>query len=88
MDEKNEPKEDIQQVQVRVPDNIGAGVYANVVNVNASENEVVLDFILAMPNQGQAIMSSRVILSLSSAQQLSEVLEALLRHIKSKTKEK
>lgn len=85
-----EPKtiENIQQIQVRVPDSVGSGVYANIVNVNASNNEVVLDFILSIPNQGQGIMSSRVIISLPTAQQLSEVLEALLRRIKSQSKEK
>jgi hypothetical protein len=80
--------ENVQQIQVRVPDSVGAGVYANIVKVNASNNEVVLDFILSVPNQGQAIMSSRVIISLPTAQQLSEVLEALLRHVKTLSKEK
>lgn len=77
MDEK---KTITQQVTVRVPDHTGQGVYANIVSINASDNEVILDFILNVPNQGgQAVLASRVIVSPTTAQQLSDLLEALLR---------
>ncbi len=68
-----------QNIQVRIPDNIASGVYANVVNISASPNEVVLDFILHVPNQPQAILSSRIIISKETAQQVSDLLEVLLR---------
>lgn len=77
MDEK---KTITQQVTVRVPDSTGLGVYANIVSINASDNEVILDFILNVPKQGgQAVLTSRVIVSPATAQQLSDILEALLR---------
>ena len=78
-----------KNVQVRVPDSIGSGVYANIVNINASQNEVVMDFILHIPSQSNAMLSSRVIVSRDTAQQLSDLLEALLRTVnKGKTEEK
>lgn len=77
------PKTIKEQLTIRVPDSVGHGVYANIVSVNASDNEVILDFILNVPNQGgQAILTSRVIVSPATAQQLSDVLEALLRQRK------
>jgi len=76
-----------QSVQVRIPDSIASGVYANVVNINASQNEVVMDFILHIPNQPNAILSSRVIVSRGTAQELSDLLEALLRVVKKAEKE-
>jgi hypothetical protein len=72
-----------KDIQVRVPDKIATGVYANVVNISASNNEVVLDFILHVPNQQQAVLSSRVVISRDTAQQMSDLLEALMRSIKS-----
>lgn len=77
MDEK---KTVTQQITVRVPDSTGQGVYANMVSINASDHEVILDFVLNVPNQGgQAVLTSRVIISPAAAQQLSDLLEALLR---------
>ena len=78
MDEKRTE----QQVEVRMPDAIASGVYANVVNITASKNEIVLDFILHLPNQAQAALSSRVIVSPDTAQQMSDLLEALMRQVK------
>lgn len=82
-----EEKTPTQQVQVKIPDNIASGVYANIVNINANQNEVVLDFILHIPSQQYAVLSSRIIISSETAQQLSDLLEALLRQIKDVQKE-
>lgn len=69
-----------QNITVRVPDSVGTGVYATIVKVNITDNEAVLDFILNTNNPGeQAILVSRVVLSVNTAQQLSDILEALLR---------
>lgn len=77
-----EEKVQPQQVQVRIPDNLAPGVYANIVNMNASQTEVVFDFILSVPNQAQATLSSRVIISKQTAQEMADILEALLRQVK------
>lgn len=75
-----EEKNSAQQITVRVPDNVGVGAYATIVKVNITDNEAVLDFILKTNNPGeQAILVSRVIISVTTAQQLSDILEALLR---------
>ncbi|HLC87751.1 MAG TPA: DUF3467 domain-containing protein [Patescibacteria group bacterium] len=75
MDQK---KPATQQLAIRIPDSVGQGSYANIVSINASDQEVVLDFVLNVPN-GQAILTNRVVISHVTAQQLSDILEALLR---------
>lgn len=78
-----------EELSVRVPDSTGAGVYANIVNVNVSINEIILDFILRTPNpKEQALLASRVIVSPTTAQALSDILEALLRKIDQQKEEK
>lgn len=69
-----------QQITVRVPDSVGGGVYATVVKVNITDNEAVLDFIFNTNNPGeQAMLVSRTVVSIKTAQQLSDILEVLLR---------
>lgn len=71
-----------KEIQVRVPDSVASGTYATTVSINASRNEVIFDFILLLPKQRQATLSSRVIVSKETAQQMADILEALLRQIK------
>jgi len=84
MDDK---KPATQQIAVRVPDSIAQGSYANIVSINASDQEVVLDFVLNVPN-GQPILTNRVVISHRTAQQLSDILEALLRQRKNEEDKK
>ena len=75
-------EEALKKISVRMPDAVASGVYANIVQVNASENEIVFDFVMHTPNQEHAVLSSRVIVSPATAQQLADILEASLRKIK------
>ena len=83
-EEKSQPQ--TENVQVRIPDNIGHGAYANIISVHANDNEVILDFVLNSPGGGSAILTSRVIITPSVAQKLSDILEAVLRTQKEKSK--
>jgi hypothetical protein len=54
-------QKDQQQVQVKIPDDVLKGVYANMVQVGHGPEEFVLDFMNIFPPSG--IVSARVILS-------------------------
>jgi hypothetical protein len=50
-----------QQIQVKIPDDVLKGAYANMVQIGHGPEEFVLDFINIFPPSG--IVSARVILS-------------------------
>lgn len=84
MNENKIEKPSVQSLQVRIPDSVGHGSYANVVSITSSENEVIIDFVLNVQNGSQALLTSRVIVTPTTAQQLSDLLEVLLRKQKNK----
>ena len=51
------------KLQVQIDDDIAQGVYANLVLLNHTENEFVLDFAFIQPSNGRAKVRSRVISS-------------------------
>lgn len=54
-------KDQQQQIQVKIPDDVLKGVYANMVQVGHGPEEFILDFMNLFPPSG--IVSARVILS-------------------------
>lgn len=62
-----------QQIQVKVPDEVLKGVYANMVQVGHNPEEFVLDFMNLFPPTGIAV--ARVIVSPSHAKRLAKALE-------------
>jgi hypothetical protein len=70
--EKQQP----QELQVKVPDNIRPGVYANITNVNITKSELVLNFIYANEaDVPQGTVVSRVIVTREHARELVELLK-------------
>ena len=67
------------KLQVQIDDDVSQGVYSNLVLLNHTENEFVLDFAFA---QGQAgWLLARVILSPAHAKPFHQVLgETIARH--------
>ncbi len=61
-----------QQIQVKIPDEILKGVYANLVQIAHTKEEFVLDFVNVMPPQG--IVNARVYLSPAHAKRLAKAL--------------
>ncbi len=66
-----------QQIQVKIPDDVLKGVYANLVQIAHTKEEFVLDFANVMPPQG--IVNSRIYISPAHAKRLAT---ALLDNIK------
>jgi len=67
-DQKNES----QQLQVQMPPEVQRGVYANNMYVAHTQEEFVMDFILATPPVGT--VNARVIVSPSHAKRIAQAL--------------
>ncbi len=51
------------KMQIKMPDEILKGVYANAMQVGHTQEEFIVDFMNLSPQQGVGIVSSRVIIS-------------------------
>ncbi len=69
-DEKNQPN----QLNIELPEEIAEGVYANLAIISHSHSEFVVDFIRMMPNVPKAKVKSRVILTPQHAKRLMRAL--------------
>ncbi len=72
------PDEPAPKLQVQIDDDASQGVYANLVLVNHTENEFVLDFAFLQPNSTRAKVRSRVI---SSPRHTKRLIAALQKNI-------
>jgi hypothetical protein len=72
-DEPTPPK-----LQVQIDDDVAQGVYSNLVLLNHTENEFVLDFAFIQPANGRAKVRTRVI---SSPRHTKRLLQALHKNL-------
>jgi hypothetical protein len=67
--------------------NIGAGVFSNIVNMHLSPREVIFDFGVALPpspaSDGSVVLVSRVFLTIEHAKEFKTVLEETLKRSES-----
>src|SRR6185503_6822327 len=66
------------KLQVQIDDDIAQGVYANLVLLNHTENEFVLDFAFIQPANGRAKVRARVV---SSPRHTKRLLNALQKNL-------
>jgi hypothetical protein len=66
------------KLQIQIDDDISQGVYSNLVLLNHTENEFVLDFAFIQPSNGRAKVRSRVI---SSPRHTKRLLLALQKNL-------
>jgi hypothetical protein len=66
------------KLQVQIDEDIAQGVYSNLVLINHTENEFVLDFAFIQPSSGRAKVRSRVI---SSPRHTKRLLQALQKNL-------
>lgn len=66
------------KLQVQIDDDVSQGVYSNLVLLNHTENEFVLDFAFIQPSNGRAKVRSRVI---SSPRHTKRLLQALQKNL-------
>lgn len=70
MNDENRPEE--QQLQIQMPPEVQRGVYANQMLIAHTQEEFVLDFILATPPAG--VVNARVLVSPSHAKRIMTAL--------------
>ncbi|GAB4331930.1 MAG: DUF3467 domain-containing protein [Flammeovirgaceae bacterium] len=68
-------KEQPQQINIELTEEIAEGVYSNLVMIAHNHSEFVLDFIRLMPGVPKAKVKSRVIISPEHAKRLLKALE-------------
>lgn len=74
----DEPPPTPSKLQVQIDDDISQGVYSNLVLLNHTENEFVLDFAFIQPSNGRAKVRTRVI---SSPRHTKRLLLALQKNL-------
>lgn len=72
-DEPTTPK-----LQVQIDDDVAQGMYSNLVLLNHTENEFVLDFAFIQPANGRAKVRTRII---SSPRHTKRLLQALQKNL-------
>lgn len=77
-------KENINQLNIELKEDISSGVYSNLVVINHSPSEFVFDFISVMPGLPKAKVNSRIVLSPQHAKRLLRVLNDNIRNFESK----
>ena len=73
MPTQNPPPKKIN-IQVQLDDDVAQGSYTNLVMINHTETEFVLDFIYVQPQQPKAKVHSRIICSPKHTKQLLRAL--------------
>lgn len=72
-DEASSPK-----LQVQIDEDVAQGIYSNLVLLNHTENEFILDFAFIQPANGRAKVRTRVI---SSPRHTKRLLQALQKNV-------
>ena len=71
MAEQSQPKP--SEIQVKMPDNLVGGVYANNIIITHTKEEFIMTFIMITPPHG--IVTSRVVMSPSHTKRLVDALQ-------------
>jgi hypothetical protein len=72
MSDKKDPKE--KQLNIAIDEHVADGVYSNLVIINHSTSEFIVDFITVMPGAPKARVKSRVILTPEHAKRFQKAL--------------
>lgn len=78
MSAPDDPSVPASKLSVQIDDDIAQGVYSNLVLLNHTENEFVLDFAFLQPSTGRAKVRTRVI---SSPRHTKRLLQALQKNL-------
>ena len=70
-----EEKSKKNQINIELKEDVAQGTYANLVIINHSSSEFVLDFVRAMPGIPKAEVKSRIILTPEHAKRLLNALK-------------
>ena len=74
-----EEKQEAQQLNIELPEEVSQGQYANLAVVLHTQSEFVLDFVRLLPGQQSAKVHSRQILTPDNTKRLLRLLEQHVR---------
>ena len=72
---ENENKNNQDQLQIELKDEVAQGIYANLAIITHSTSEFILDFVRIMPGLPKASVKSRIILTPEHAKRLLIALQ-------------
>ncbi|MBI4128857.1 MAG: DUF3467 domain-containing protein [Parcubacteria group bacterium] len=67
-----------QQMQVRVPEEISKGRYANIVRVSTTKEEFIFDFGAVHPQDATGVISDRIFMNPAHVKRMIEMLARLM----------
>ncbi len=67
-----------QQIQIRIPDDVIRGHYANIMRANTTPEEFILDFGTLNPIDGQGLITSRIFMNPGHVKRMIEVLKNVM----------
>jgi len=80
MSDKTNPKKETQTINIEIDEAMAEGTYSNLVIVNNSATEFVLDFINVMPGNPKSKVKSRIILTPVHAKKLMQTLKNNIKY--------
>ena len=72
---KEEKKDNPNQINIELSEEVAEGIYSNLVMIAHSNSEFVLDFIRLMPGVPKAKVKSRIVVTPEHAKRLLEALK-------------
>ena len=69
-----------KQIQLRIPEDVLKGRYANIVQINTTREEFIIDFGLVNAQQGNGIINDRIVMNPGHAKRMIEVLQRVMEH--------
>ncbi len=74
-DDKNQPPQNPNQINIELSEEIAEGVYSNLAMIAHSNSEFVIDFIRLMPGVPKAKVKSRIVITPEHAKRLLAALK-------------
>ncbi len=71
----SETKKKEASLEIQLDDAVAQGTYANLMVVNHSESEILLDFVFVQPHAPRAKVSSRIVASPRQAKRFMQALQ-------------
>ena len=68
-----------RQIQIRIPDDVLKGHYANIVHITSSKEEFLFDFGTVNAQQGNGIITDRIFMNPTHVKRMIELLQRVMQ---------
>jgi hypothetical protein len=83
MPEEKGKQQEGKQIQIRIPDDVMRGTYANIMRVDTTREEFIFDFGALNPQQATGIITNRIFMNPGHVKRMIEVLNRVMTHYES-----